>query len=333
MTIKLPQKDIDELNQKWQKWQQTVRADVSKWETQTLKQHILHGAELVKLRIDFGLLDISEDGISSFLFKELIKEGVQVDDSYIRKVLPDNFKRNYSNSGQYPDLVESKWKLISDGDNLIEKDQLGNFRIDGKIQRDIPEPKGVTEDFNSSDEIHEKIRNQKQLLSEKYPELKTIAKIILASELQFENLKEIRNKFEISVSQSSDKVDDKQKEAIKKIFDEYFTSERKASLDKFADDQIIEETNDKNNLDWRLRVGRFEKIMAKLNMINDQFIHEVAKKLHCSAKHLKNDVLNVDTVEKDYAKFRKCPSCSVDIAETFNKKLEEIDLRDQGVIA
>lgn len=321
-------KDAELIQEQWQKYLQTIREGINNWEKKTLRDFILRGAELLERQINTGLLKIEVSHISSYLFKEFIKQGYTISDRTLRWALPDKYKRNYSESATTAEsLITPEWSVVIDGDDLIEKDQYGNYRINGKIQTDKPEPKGVKQDWDSSDTIT--IPEMPDV--QKYPISKLLEKFKFVFEMYRDNITTMQDKFLHSLSNKGTQDELIQQQEIQKIFNEYFTPKKIKELEDFVDEQIVNQKDNERLTDWRLRIGRYEKLIAKAMMLGDQFIHEVAKKLHCSAKHMKNDVLKED-IERDLKKFRACPVCGEDIADVINKMLVKSDLKEDGTI-
>lgn len=306
---KITKEDREEILQKEKNIIQSLRNDFNVWDKQKLSDYILRYAEVVKLEIEYGILSITDDQISTHIFKQFIKENIPISDRRIREALPANYKRNYNQSAGNAELHdESVWTIISDDTDLIEKDQFDNFRINGKIQQDKPEPKGVTEEWNSTDEEKSDRITDKDFLNHKSTEFflrvrenaKKIAELSQDICLKY---------FEKDPENGELKIREGILEAVKSL-----------NIDKLIEEQKeidVKLIHIEKKLDWRERIGPYEKIMAKYFMMTTKSINQVANLLHCSTKHLKNDVLRED-IEKDLEPFIECPKCHEPIADEIN---------------
>lgn len=125
------------LLEQWHDTLEEFRSDYEKWEKHTLKDYLTRCAEIVNNQIKYKMIDIKVDGISSYLYAQLNKEGITVSDRHIQKILPEDYKRNYNKSEHSSELTEQKWKTIETDDPSItvEKNQFNNIKINGVEQR------------------------------------------------------------------------------------------------------------------------------------------------------------------------------------------------------
>ena len=129
--------DAEFLHTQWRDTINQFKEDYDKWEKHTLKDYLMRCAEIVSNQINNKVIDIKVTGISSYLYSQLNKEGISVSDRHIQKILPDNYKRNYSKSEQSSELNQSKWTTIETDDPslTIEKNQFNEIKINGVEQR------------------------------------------------------------------------------------------------------------------------------------------------------------------------------------------------------
>ncbi len=74
------------------------KQDEDKWENHTKADYIKKCDDLVTAQVEAKTLNISIDGISSYLYKIINNFDIEVSDRYIRDVIPDNHTRNYIKS-------------------------------------------------------------------------------------------------------------------------------------------------------------------------------------------------------------------------------------------
>ena len=129
--------DVDFLNNQWRDTLNEFKEDYEKWERHTLKDYLTRCAEIVNNQIKYNMIDIKVNGISSYLYAQLNKEGITVSDRHIQKILPEDYKRNYNKTEDSSELTEQKWKTIETDDPsiTIEKNQYNNIKINGVEQR------------------------------------------------------------------------------------------------------------------------------------------------------------------------------------------------------
>ena len=111
--------DIEFLNSQWRDTLNEFKEDYEKWEKHTLKDYLTRCAEIVNNQIKYNIIDINVSGISSYLYSQLNKEGITVSDRHIQKILPDDYKRNYTKSEQDSELSKAKWQTIETDDPSI----------------------------------------------------------------------------------------------------------------------------------------------------------------------------------------------------------------------
>ena len=105
--------------------------DFDKWEKNTLGDYVARCGDIIRNQIDHQMIGIEVSGISSYLYKQLDKEGIIVSERTIQRNLPDNYKRNYIISDNVTELTEDDWTEIKTEDEsvLIETNQYNQFKI------------------------------------------------------------------------------------------------------------------------------------------------------------------------------------------------------------
>ena len=284
----------EEISNKWHDVLKSLRIDYNKWEKHTLKDYIIKCAEIIELQIEYDMIKIDKSKISSHLYKELIKEDIDVSDRYVREVLPDVYKRNYSESELNAELHESDWSTVYDGDELIERDQYDNFRINGK---EVKEVKRI--------ETREDDDNKKKIVR-KHDEYTKCLGIISRIGNTIERLSE---SMIIRYSQGHD--------AEIKSFLTPLDMKTKEYLEWYA-----KLSNAKNHIDERNKWGEYEKLIGKFLIEVGATIAKLAKKMGYSTKYGSIGVLrNPDA--KEFVRFlRSCPACKKDIDYIINENIE-----------
>jgi len=94
-----------------------------------------------------------------------------------------------------------------------------------------------------------------------------------------------------------------------------------AEIPKYMDkvqNMIVELAYIKELQDERQKIGAFEKMMLKVQLLFFNKDH-VAKTIQFSSKWIKNGVEKDEELQKALDTIRKCPQCCFDIADWFNK--------------
>jgi hypothetical protein len=298
--------DADFVNEKWNKIINSLRDDFNKWEKHTLKQYIQDCAEIIELKIEYGLLNIQLDEVSSYLNKEFIKQEIDVSDRTIRDSLEPKYKRNYSNSEVNAELNSSKWiKKIDEDNYLVEQDQHGNYRINGqefskkKPSRPVEEKesrprKEITDNYTKILKIGSKCGN-------------LVERIFEALYEEYQENEDARN-------------------IVKNI---YFniTKDLERYLKIHADLTLA-----RNELDKREKWGDYEKLMFAFLIEVGDTKADLAEKVGYCSKYASIGIERNEDLEK-YKKFaRNCPKCNEDIAHEMNRNIqiyksgEELDI-------
>lgn len=298
------------------------------------KQKILELKEVYLMKMQYGLLPIKEKkNLSSYMWNNVLqKYGITYSEGHFYDLFTDEEKTPRTGTNyQTPDgELNHKWNGVVKVEGIGEIQDCQDCdakKINGVIFNPEPEKtEKVKQDWNSSE-----ISTPEKPDIEKYPISNILEKFKFVLNLCEENVKAMQDRFLTSLSTKGSKDELLQRQEILKIFNEIFTPKKIKELDEFCDEMIVNQKHNENLLDWRLRIGRYEKLIAKTMMVGEHFIHQVAKLLHCSAKHMKNDVLKED-IERDLKKFRSCPECGKDIADVINKQLVKADAQEDGVI-
>ena len=149
--------DVDFLNNQWRDTLNEFKEDYEKWERHTLKDYLTRCAEIINNQIKYNMIDIKINGISSYLYAQLNKEGITVSDRHIQKILPEDYKRNYNKTEDSSELTEQKWKTIETDDPsiTIEKNQYNNIKINVALAKSSPIGVDTEEDFLAIKKIME----------------------------------------------------------------------------------------------------------------------------------------------------------------------------------
>ena len=288
------------LLEQWHDTLEEFRSDYEKWEKHTLKDYLTRCAEIVNNQIKYKMIDIKVDGISSYLYAQLNKEGITVSDRHIQKILPEDYKRNYNKSEHTSELTEQKWKTIETDDPSItvEKNQFNNIKINGVEQR-AKETKKETIQQPSTPKLNKTTR---ELIY-----LKSCSKLANKFHLTFETLIDRYNK--------SDDVQ-------KIIDDEIGNVELK--LNNYAKMWANIE-NSKGMIDLRRDFGEYEKIMGTFMIETGETIARIAQLMDYSEKYGSIGLLREPKVreffetEDTYPLYlRSCPKCLTDISHDMN---------------
>jgi len=288
------------LLEQWHDTLEEFRSDYEKWEKHTLKDYLTRCAEIVNNQIKYKMIDIKVDGISSYLYAQLNKEGITVSDRHIQKILPEDYKRNYNKSEDSSELTEQKWKTIETDDPSItvEKNQFNNIKINGVEQR-AKETKKETIQQPSTPKLN---KDTRQLTY-----LKSCSKLANKFHLTFETLIDRYN--------NSDEVQ-------KIIDDEIGNVELK--LSNYAKMWANIE-NSKGMIDLRRDFGEYEKIMGTFMIETGETIARIAQLMDYSEKYGSIGLLREPKVraffetEDTYPLYlRSCPKCLTDISHDMN---------------
>ena len=301
--------DADFLLQEWRKTLTEFKQDYDKWEKHTFRDYINKCAEIIKNQIENKVIDVNVKGISSYLFKQLDKEGIEVSQRHIQRVLPEDYKQNYSKSDTLSQLEADNWQEIttSDGEVFIEKNQYNEFRINGKEVREKAEPR------NTTYEVPVKVPDKD---TRQFTYLTAMSKLANKFHLTLETL--------ISRYNESDE--------IQSIIDNEI-GDVEVKLTQYAKDWASIE-NAKGMVDLRRDYGEFEKIMACFVIETGQTIARIAQLMDYSEKYGSIGILREPQVreffetEENYPIYlRSCPKCNCDISQTMN---ENISLYREG---
>lgn len=289
------------------KWTQTIkefRNNYESWEKGTLKQYISKCIEILELQIKYQVIEIEKQQISSYLFNQLTKEGIHIAKSYYSEIVPDDYKRNYSESS-VGELRKSNWVIISDGDDLIEKDQFDHFRINGVEVTEKKQPKespDVAQTWDSSGEPIQEITEDGH------------SKLLL-----------VYSKCGSTIERIFDALRSKYFDGATKEIQDYYKD-----VAKLTEESVIllsKLQNSKSLLDDRNKWGDYEKIMMNFMIKTGETTAHLAKGVGYCSKYGsigidRND--DVDFVDNEELKafLRACPSCHKDIAETLNQNLQ-----------
>ena len=288
--------DVDFINEKWNLTIQKFREDFNKWEKYTLAQYINECAEIVELKIEYGLLNIEKHEISSYLGKEFTKQELEISDRTIRRALPPNFKRNYSESDNLTELSESKWRVEVDTENyLVEKDQYGHLRVNGnEVTEKKKKPELVTPKPQQTQELNDNFTK------------------ILKVGAKCGNL--IERIFDAILDEYNDNVESR--EVVKLVY-----SNIVKDLQRYVEIHAGL-TLARNELDMREKWGDYEKIMfAFLIEVGDTKADLAEKVGYCSKYASIGIERNADL--ESYKEFaRTCPKCHEDIAHLLNKNIQ-----------
>ena len=288
------------LLEQWHDTLEEFRSDYEKWEKHTLKDYLTRCAEIVNNQIKYKMIDIKVNGISSYLYAQLNKEGITVSDRHIQKILPEDYKRNYNKSEDSSELTEHKWKTIETDDPSItvEKNQFNNIKINGVEQR-AKETKKET--------MQQPLKPKSNKTTRELIYLKSCSKLANKFHLTFETLIDRYNK--------SDDVQ-------KIIDDEIGNVELKLTnyVKMWAN---IE--NSKGMIDLRRDFGEYEKIMGTFMIETGETIARIAQLMDYSEKYGSIGLLREPKVREFFEKedtyplyLRSCPKCLTDISHDMN---------------
>ncbi len=278
-----------------------LRNDFNKWESNTLKDYVLRLDDLVVKEIEARLLEIKPEQISSHIQNILINvEKLDISYGYIQKILPASHKRNYSECGMSTQLTEPDYKIITQSDTeTIEKDQFGNYRINGKkaiLKDDTP---NVTSEVSVTTEIE-----QPRIVIENDTTKSIFALSRCGSILE-------------RIGQALNEIYHDDMESRKEL-DQVFATEYKKYKDVFG---IL--NNVRDSIDDRRKWGNYEKIIAKFLIDVGATTANLAKLMDYSSKFGSIGIDRNDELLNFYQFLRSCPECKKDIHYTINEQIEK----------
>lgn len=286
------------INTQWSEFLTQLSEDWGKFQQNTLKNYIMRGAEIIERMINNKILDLDLSNISSYLYTELNKIGLEVSDRWIQKVLPANYKQNYSQSEHPSEYIEPIWETISTKGDLIEKNQFGQYKINNHLQQDkIVKPKTLSEES-----VDERPKN-------KYTDLLNL-------------ISDSASKLQVTADAIIQRFEDNSQLVIEGL--QPFKENQKKYADYYA-----KIANSKDVLDDRNKWGDYEKIMAKFLMDSGETIAHIAKLMDYSSKFGSIGILNNEDLQNKVHQLGMCPSCNADIYYTMNEKLKQLEIHAQ----
>ena len=292
--------DSDFLIKEWRDTLTQFKNDYDKWEKHTLKDYLNRCSEIIRNQIESKVIDLKMSGISSYLYSQLDKEGIEVSQRYIQIILPEEYKQNYNKSEITSQLEADLWTPIetSDGVTNLEKNQYNEFKINGKEVRPRVEKKEVIQD--DKEPTFDKTTRQFVYLS-------AMSKLANKFHLTFETLKSRYN----------------ESDEIQFLIDKELGNVEK-KLEQYAKDWANIE-NSKGMIDLRRDYGEYEKIMARFMMETGETIARISQIMDYSEKYGSIGILREPKVmeffetEDTYPLYlRSCPKCNCDISQVMN---------------
>jgi hypothetical protein len=293
--------DSEFLLNQWHDTLRQFRDDYEKWEKHTLKDYLEKCAEIVSNQIKYKMIDIKVNGISSYLYAQLNKEGISVSDRHIRRSLPDNYKQNYNKTDNVSELEKQNWRLIETNDPsiTIEKNQFNDIKINGVEQRAKETKKENTVPKPLKPKLN---KDTRELIY-----LKSCSKLANKFHLTFETLIDRYNK--------SDEVQE--------IIDNEI-GDVEIKLGEYAKMWANIE-NSKGMIDLRRDFGEYEKIMGTFCIETGETIARIAQLMDYSEKYGSIGLLREPKVREFFEKentyplyLRSCPKCFTDISHDMN---------------
>ena len=293
--------DVDFLNNQWRDTLNEFKEDYEKWEKHTLKDYLTRCAEIVNNQIKYNIIDINVSGISSYLYSQLNKEGITVSDRHIQKILPDNYKRNYSKSEQSSELNQSKWTTIETDDPslTIEKNQFNEIKINGVEQR--------AKETKKENIVQKPLKTKLNKDTREMVYLKSCSKLANKFHLTFETLIDRYNK-----SDEVQEIIDNEIGNVELKLGEY--AKMWANIE-----------NSKGMVDLRRDFGEYEKIMGTFMIETGETIARIAQLMDYSEKYGSIGLLREPKVREFFEKedtyplyLRSCPKCFTDISHDMN---------------
>ena len=293
--------DVDFLNNQWRDTLNEFKQDYEKWEKHTLKDYLTRCAEIVNNQIKYNMIDIKVNGISSYLYSQLNKEGITVSDRHIQKILPDDFKRKYSKTEQESELTKADWKTIETDDPsiTIEKNQFNEIKLNGVEQR--------AKETKKEEIVQKPLKPKLNKDTRELIYLKSCSKLANKFHLTFETLIDRYNK--------SDEVQE--------IIDNMIGNVE-LKLGEYAKMWANIE-NSKGMVDLRRDFGEYEKIMGTFMIETGETIARIAQLMDYSEKYGSIGLLREPKVREFFEKedtyplyLRSCPKCFTDISHDMN---------------
>ena len=293
--------DVDFLNNQWRDTLNEFKEDYEKWEKHTLKDYLTRCAEIVNNQIKYNIIDINVSGISSYLYSQLNKEGITVSDRHIQKILPDDYKRNYTKSEQDSELSKAKWQTIETDDPslTIEKNQFNEIKINGVEQR--------AKETKKEDIVQNPLKPNLHKDTREMTYLKSCSKLANKFHLTFETLIDRYNK-----SDEVQEIIDNEIGNVELKLGEY--AKMWANIE-----------NSKGMVDLRRDFGEYEKIMGTFMIETGETIARIAQLMDYSEKYGSIGLLREPKVREFFEKedtyplyLRSCPKCFTDISHDMN---------------
>ena len=297
--------DSEFLLNQWRNTLNEFKEDYEKWEKHTLKDYLTRCAEIVSNQIKYKMIDIKVNGISSYLYAQLNKEGITVSDRHIQNILPDDYKRNYIKSEQTSELEKQKWTVIQTDDPslTIETNQFNEIKINGVEQRAKE---------NKKENIVQKPLKPK--LNKETREL-----------IYLKSCSKLANKFHLTFETLIDRYNNS--DEVQEIIDNEIGNVE-LKLGEYAKMWANIE-NSKGMVDLRRSFGEYEKIMATFCIETGETIARVAQLMDYSEKYGSIGLLREPKVreffesENTYPLYlRSCPKCFTDISHDMNYNIE-----------
>lgn len=293
--------DAEFLHTQWRDTINQFKEDYDKWEKHTLKDYLMRCAEIVSNQINNKVIDIKVTGISSYLYSQLNKEGISVSDRHIQKILPDNYKRNYSKSEQSSELNQSKWTTIETDDPslTIEKNQFNEIKINGVEQR--------AKETKKENIVQKPLKTKLNKDTREMVYLKSCSKLANKFHLTFETLIDRYNK-----SDEVQEIIDNEIGNVELKLGEY--AKMWANIE-----------NSKGMVDLRRDFGEYEKIMGTFMIETGETIARIAQLMDYSEKYGSIGLLREPKVREFFESedtyplyLRSCPKCFTDISHDMN---------------
>jgi len=293
--------DIDFLNDQWRDTLNEFKEDYEKWERHTLKDYLTRCAEIINNQIKYNMIDIKVNGISSYLYSQLNKEGITVSDRHIQKILPDDYKRNYSKTEQDSELTKAKWETIETDDPsiTIEKNQFNEIKLNGVEQR--------AKETKKEEIVQKPLKPKLNKDTRELIYLKSCSKLANKFHLTFETLIDRYNK-----SDEVQEIIDNEIGNVELKLGEY--AKMWANIE-----------NSKGMVDLRRDFGEYEKIMGTFMIETGETIARIAQLMDYSEKYGSIGLLREPKVRAFFEKedtyplyLRSCPKCFTDISHDMN---------------
>ena len=293
--------DIEFLNSQWRDTLNEFKEDYEKWEKHTLKDYLTRCAEIVNNQIKYNMIDIKVNGISSYLYSQLNKEGITVSDRHIQRILPDDFKRKYSKTEQESELTKADWKTIETDDPsiTIEKNQFNEIKLNGVEQR--------AKETKKEEIVQKPLKPKLNKDTRELIYLKSCSKLANKFHLTFETLIDRYNK-----SDEVQEIIDNEIGNVELKLGEY--AKMWANIE-----------NSKGMVDLRRDFGEYEKIMGTFMIETGETIARIAQLMDYSEKYGSIGLLREPKVREFFEKedtyplyLRSCPKCFTDISHDMN---------------